>query len=217
MTVTSANGDPDALSARFRAELTALHGSCEIVESPAEARMALIARLQEWWTGDEASVKGARLITGQERQVLSWSPAALPVVGVAEALADMGFQTVTPLSISGDADRAAVRHIRYGLTGVEAAFASTGSMLVASGSQTNRIASLLPLRHVALIPFSRLYPTIESWLAAQRQDDLTGFMRQRANLTLISGPSKSGDIEMNLTLGVHGPRHVHAILFDDRE
>ncbi len=109
-----------------------------------------------------------------------------------------------------------VRHIRYGITGVEAAMASTGSMLVISGKGANRSASLLPFRHIALIPFSRLYRTIEEWLAEQRAaGTLADLFHSRANLTLISGPSKSADIEMALTLGVHGPKFVHAILFDD--
>jgi L-lactate utilization protein LutC len=98
---------------------------------------------------------------------------------------------------------------------VEAAFASTGSMLMIADEGASRAASLLPFRHIALIPFSRLYPTLEAWLAAQRAaGDLADRLRSRANWTLITGPSKSADIESNLTLGVHGPKFVHAILFE---
>ena len=217
MIVTNADADPDAMAARFGQELQKLYGAYEIVESPAEARLALITRIQAWCAEDDAAVKGARIQTGQDHQVLSWSPQALPIEGIAESLADMGFQLVAPAALHTPESRDAVRHIRVGISSVEAAFASTGSMLVTSGSQTSRAASLLPLRHLALIPFTRLYPTIEAWLAEQRANDLPGFIRQRANLALITGPSKSADIEMNLTLGVHGPKHVYAILFDDRD
>ncbi|MFZ4664616.1 MAG: LutC/YkgG family protein [Caldilineaceae bacterium] len=214
LTVTEASGDKLALAQRFGAELTNLYGSYQIVESMAEARMALISRLLLWQEEEEQGRKGQRLVTQQEKRILSWAPDALPVTGVNDALKDLGFQVVTPTNLRSVESREAIRFIRYGITGVEAAFAATGSLLVTSEPETNRVASLLPFRHIAIIPFERLYPTIESWLQAQRSaGTLVDFLRQHANVALISGPSKSADIELNLTLGVHGPKFVHVILF----
>jgi L-lactate utilization protein LutC len=216
MAVTQAEGGPRELAARFGAELQQLHGTFEVHDSPVEARLALINRLQDWAAEEEASRKGAQLETGQDRMVLSWAPDALPIDGLPEVLADVGWQLVAPRDLTTPDSREAVRFIRFGLTGVEAAFAATGSLLVYSGPTTNRAASLLPLRHVALIPFSRLHPTLESWLAARREEGvLVDLLRERAGWNLITGPSKSADIEFNLTLGVHGPKFVHAILFAD--
>jgi L-lactate dehydrogenase complex protein LldG len=176
----------------------------------------LINRLLSWMEQDEASRKGAVVENGQESSVLAWDPDLLPIEGFGPALTDLELTLVAPRDLRTAESRDQVRFIRYGITGVEAAFASTGTMLMHSSGGCNRAASLLPLRHVALIPLSRLYPTVESWLAEKRAfDDLVGFVRSHANLTLITGPSKSADIEMNLTLGVHGPKFVHAILFDD--
>jgi L-lactate dehydrogenase complex protein LldG len=214
MTVTRAEGDALALAQRFGAELQKLHGAFEIVESVAEARLALITRLRAWMAEEAQNAKGVRLGVEQERSVLSWAPEALPIPGLAEALTDMGIPLVTPNELYSAQSREAVRYIRYGLTGVEAAFASTGSLLVAASPQRYRAASLLPLRHIALIPFERLYPTMESWLLQQRQQgSLVDFWRTYSNIVMISGPSKSADIEMNLTLGVHGPKYLYAILF----
>ncbi|MCB0085490.1 MAG: LUD domain-containing protein, partial [Caldilineaceae bacterium] len=148
----------------------------------------------------------------------SWAPEQLPVPALQEALTDLNFRLITPTDLSTTEARNQVRYIRFGLTGVEAAFAGTGSLLVASGPQSSRVASLLPMRHLALIPFSRLYPSLEAWAYERRAaGKLVDLYRSRANLSLISGPSKSADIEMNLTLGVHGPKYVHAILFGSVE
>jgi len=217
MTVTHAEGDGAALAVRFGRELEKLYGSYEIWDSPVEARLAISARLKDWADAEEAARQGPKPETfGQERMVLSWNPAQLPIDGLAEALADMQWQLVAPDRLTTPEALDKVRLIRFGVTSVEAAFASTGSMLVISGAGTNRAASLLPFRHIALIPFSRLYPTVEAWLAERRAaGEVVNLLRTRANWTLITGPSKSADIEMNLTLGVHGPKYVHAILFDD--
>lgn len=216
MTVIRAEGGAMALARRFGQELTALHGSYEVTETPTEARLTLINRILEWMERDAAAQKGAVIKTGQERSILSWNPDALPVSGLDDAFSDMGLALVSPADLRGSESREAVRSIRYGISGVEAAFAGSASMLVKTAPGMSRSASLLPFYHIGLIPFSRLYPTVEDWLAEQREaGSLIDLLRTHANLTLITGPSKSADIEMNLTLGVHGPKFVHVILFPD--
>ncbi len=216
MTVAQTEGGLEELAQRFGAELQALHGTFEIAETATEARLALINRIINWIEQEEKERKGVVVVSGQERSVLAWTADKLPIDGLGPTLDDLGLTLVAPTDLRTPESREKVRHIRYGITGVEAAFAATGSMLLVAGPGTNRAASLFPFRHIALIPFSRLYRSFEEWLAEQRElGTLVDTFRQRANLTLITGPSKSADIEMNLTLGVHGPKFVHAILFDD--
>jgi L-lactate dehydrogenase complex protein LldG len=217
MAVTHAAGDQRQLAERFAAELEKLHGSCEVFDSPVAVRLALVSRLRAWAEQEEAERKGPALETGQDQMVLTWQPELLPVPGLAETLADTEWRLVAPRDLTTPESREAVRFIRVGITGVDAAFAATGSMLLISAPGASRAASLLPLRHIALIPFSRLYANIEAFLAARRAGgELVDLLRDRAAWHMITGPSKSADIEMNLTLGVHGPKFVHAILFDDQ-
>lgn len=216
MTVTHATGSQRDLAQRFGDELEKLHGSYDVLETAAEARMAVVSRILAWMEEEAATRKGQPLTTGLERHILTWQQAQLPLAGLADVLADMAFTVIVPEELHAEEERGAIRHIRYGITGVTAAFASTGSMMLAATPGANRAASLLPYRHVALIPFSHLYPTIEAWLAEQQFDGrLVAEMRRHANYSMITGPSKSADIEGNLTLGVHGPKFVHAILFND--
>ncbi len=93
-----------------------------------------------------------------------------------------------------------------GLSGAEAALAETGSIVVRSGPGKSRLATLLPPVHVALVPASCLTTDIFTW-TAERDGDMP------ANLILISGPSKTADIEFTLTLGVHGPGRMIVILY----
>jgi len=214
LTVTHAEGEPQLLAERFGAELSKLHGSYQIVESLPEARLALISKIQLWLAEEAAARKGAQLNRAQERLVLSWDPAQLPVPALNEALTDLKIQLITPTDLASDEARNRVRFIRIGVTGVDAAFAATGTMLLATGPQRNRVATLLPARHIALIPFDRLYPTVEAWVSARRAaGDLLDLYRDHANLTMINGPGTSTAIELNPTMGMHGPSVVHAILF----
>lgn len=215
--VTELVGDQPTLAARFGEELTKVGGSYEIAMSMAAARLMCVSRIITWIEEDANSRKGMVLQTGQDRSILCWDPEILGIDGIGEALETMSLKIVSPDELLTDESRNAVRHIPYGLTGVTAACASTGTMIMASSVPgTSRSASLLPTRHMAVIPFSRLYANFEEWVSEQRAaDTLIDTMRQNANISLITGPSKSADIEGALTLGVHGPKFVHALLFDD--
>lgn len=215
--VTTFVGDQLALAERFGSELEKLSGSYQIAETVSAARLMCINQLTDWLEEEERNQKGLALQTGQNRHILCWSPEALALDGLVEALEVLDLALISPPELNTEESRDAVRHVRCGLTSVTAACATTGTMILASSTPgSSRSASLLPYRHLALIPFSRLYPTLERWLAEERQAGrLIPLMGSNANLTFISGPSKSADIEGNLTLGVHGPKIVHALLFND--
>jgi L-lactate dehydrogenase complex protein LldG len=77
-----------------------------------------------------------------------------------------------------------------------------------SGPGRGRLASLLPPVHIALLPGQKLYPSLPAFLAANPTATKTG-----SNLVLITGASRTADIEMTLSIGVHGPGEIHVIIF----
>ena len=97
-----------------------------------------------------------------------------------------------------------------GLSAAEAALAETGSIIVSSGPGKSRLATLLPPLHVVLVPVSCLAPDIFTWTAGRSG-------KMPANVTAISGPSKTADIEFTLVLGVHGPRRLIVVLYETGE
>jgi len=92
-----------------------------------------------------------------------------------------------------------------GITGVRLAIAETGSIVVTSGPQMRRLASLAVPEHIAIVRTGQIVPDLLDWAA-------TLGTSLPANEVLITGPSKTADIEMNLVMGVHGPRNVHIVL-----
>jgi L-lactate dehydrogenase complex protein LldG len=209
--VTRADGDRRSLAKIFGEKLEAIDGSYEIVEDAADVRRRVLELLKEWPSQDRQTEEGP-----EARAVLSWAPRALPIEDLRPTLADAGIALVVPEDLHDDHTRAGAARLTVGLTGVDAAFASTGSMVLASSRGRSRAASLLPLRHLAIVPMSRIYENFEAWLAELRQEErLHSLLRVSGQIVFITGPSKSADIELNLTLGVHGPRFVHALIYDD--
>lgn len=116
----------------------------------------------------------------------------------------------TPFIRTDTADRDAMASADVAVTGCEAAIAQTGSVVLSS--RWGRSAGLLPPRHVAIVRASAVVAT--------PGDFLRRLGRAAAALpsayVVVTGPSRSADIEHKLTIGVHGPGTLDVVLLEDR-
>jgi L-lactate dehydrogenase complex protein LldG len=204
--VSTVDRDAATLVKRFAQALTRLRVTWEIAESPVVARLTLVTQLQE---------EGVQ-------QVLTWAASQLPIGGVLEALQVLGIETSTPALPTSDTrlrpqdlDQRrryllGIEAITVGLTGADAAFAATGTLLLNSGPGRPMLVSQLPRRHIVLLPASRIYPSLERWLAGlprmPGQQAVPGAVQ-----SLLTGPSRSADIEATPAFGIHGPSRLHVI------
>jgi len=95
--------------------------------------------------------------------------------------------------------------VRVGITGTLLGIAESGSLVIVGGTGQPLTASLLPDIHVAILRESDLVPTLAE--AMKRPEIQTA-----PASVIITGPSRTADIEMTLTIGVHGPVEVHVFL-----
>ncbi len=93
-----------------------------------------------------------------------------------------------------------------GITGADWLIAETGSVVLLSRPDQPRSVSLLPRVHIAIAESRRVLPDLYDLFNVCSPADLT------ANLIIITGPSKTGDIELKLVTGVHGPEQIHVIV-----
>jgi L-lactate dehydrogenase complex protein LldG len=138
------------------------------------------------------------------------------VSAVAARLADAGLEVFegAPEDPAGRAaliERLAGADV--GLTGADLAVAETGSLVLASGVGKARGVSLLPACHVALLGPDQLVGTLEDAGVVLEAWQATG-AAAGANIVFVTGPSRTADIELTLTRGVHGPREVHVVCVD---
>jgi L-lactate dehydrogenase complex protein LldG len=120
--------------------------------------------------------------------------------GVVAALRDLGVE------VADAADRDAAAAADLGVTACRAAVASTGTVVIGSDVPGARWASLLPRVHLCVVD--------PAAVVGHPADVLRGLDRTTlpANLALVSGPSRTGDIEQLLTRGVHGPVAVELVI-----
>jgi L-lactate dehydrogenase complex protein LldG len=100
--------------------------------------------------------------------------------------------------------------IDAGITSTLGAIAETGAIVVWPTDQEPRLMSLVPPIHIAVLDADRIYNTFCE--AIQTQDWPT---KMPTNVLLISGPSKTADIELVLAFGVHGPKELVVLILDD--
>lgn len=100
-----------------------------------------------------------------------------------------------------------------GITSCFCALAETGSLVMSSGPESIASTALLPETHIAIVKVSRIVQSLEDAFALLRAEH--GQLARATNI--ISGPSRTGDIEQTIVLGAHGPYRVHLLLWQDIE
>jgi L-lactate dehydrogenase complex protein LldG len=163
-----------------------------------EAQLASCA-VHQVKTAQEAIPTLLSLI-GEDKTISSWDLKHIPIPGLADELDRAGIKPV-----GQDAS------VRVGLTGVDAALAATGSLILASGAGRFRASSLLPTVHIAVMTADQIVPDLESWWGQQREAGLDR-IRHHSNVVVVTGPSRTADIAMELVMGMHGPRELHIVI-----
>ncbi|QOR37383.1 lactate utilization protein C [Billgrantia diversa] len=175
--------------ARFERWITSVHG--EVIHTSRASWASALAEVLE--------VKGIRrLALGREHPVAAEARAALAELGVTLIDADRDIETW---------QREQFHDAEAGLTSTRGAIAETGSLWLWPTLDEPRLLSLVPPIHIAVLDADSVEDTffdvVEShaWAAGMP-----------TNALLISGPSKTADIEQTLAYGVHGPRELVVLL-----
>src|ERR687894_358875 len=175
--------------ARFIEELEALGGHGKRVENLEEAREYVLSLAKE---------------RGAER-LIRWDVEELEELGVDGPLQEAGTEVVIWRDLEDFREVAARADI--GLSTAEWAIADTGSLVLTSGPGKGRTVTLLPPTYVAVVPAEKVLRTVPEAI-----EKYAGDGGLPANIVFHTGPSRSGDIEMEIFVGMHGPGDVHVLL-----
>ena len=132
-------------------------------------------------------------------EILSWEADHLPE-GLLKELLASGIQ----VNRVGEKTMQENCLIRAGITGATAAIAETGTLLILGGVGQPLTASLLPEIHIAVVREKDIFRNLTQVISMDA-------VKQASAGVLVSGPSRTADIEMTLTIGVHGPGKLHVI------
>ena len=188
----SENGSPASAVSNvelFKTNLEAVNGHCVIVQTELEIVHALTKIITE--------LKQTKL---NPRRIALSDAAGLDRL-VRLAAVDVEEVVATPSA-------ADVFSFEIGITTAQAAIAETGTLVLDSAQERHRLVSLVPPVHIAIVDASNIYSTLGETLAVLHNDQ-NGVS---PIVTLVTGPSRTADIELTLTIGVHGPQELYVIV-----
>jgi L-lactate dehydrogenase complex protein LldG len=192
---------PEALE-RFKEEFERVAGVFHRAASLADVPGVIV---------DVARQKSATRLVAWEPSALGFDPRPhLEAEGLSLAVAATDIDDTVRLRHREESAAAQI-----GVTGADWALAETGTLILLSGRGRPRATSLLPDTHIAVFDRSRLVESLAQvgvLLEALHVDPARSM--SGAMINFITGPSRTADIELTLTRGVHGPKDVHAIFVE---
>ena len=129
------------------------------------------------------------------RRATVWETPRLKLLGIAEILNSLGVDLVSP-----NADKYEMATCDLGVTEADYLLPETGTLVLQSSAGKPRAVSLLPRVHLAIVRPEMLRADMHQVFAEAKD---------RHYLLFITGPSRTADIELTVTLGVHGPRNLY--------
>lgn len=192
----------DGYLATFQKALEAVGGFVHVVTDLGEAVQKILTLARE----------------REVRSAIRWAAPDLDAFGLEEAFLEAGI-SLTSVGKEKLQDEEALRSLLasadLGLSGSDFAVAETGSLVLLAEGGKGRLITLLPTYHIALLSPDRLVPTFQDLVTLLRLLPKSPSGRSlRSAITFVTGPSKSGDIELHLTKGVHGPKELHVIIVE---
>ncbi len=175
----------DNLQSLFQLRIREMGGWCEIVES-LESVCALLGKKY-------AFDKNEIVFSGRVTKLLNGSK-----------LTGVDVESIHP----GDR-REILAHAMVGITTCDGLIAETGTAVLVNHPSEPRELSLLPERHIVVATDDQLYESLNACLSRIKESYLAGSM---PSLTLVSGPSRTSDIEKTLVVGVHGPKEFGVVV-----
>ncbi len=186
---------PDAVR-RFCDELTAAGGTAHLAASDDAACRTVLDLVR---------------MGGASKVVLDRC-ALVDRLGLADRLRDAGIAVTMTDNLPATSARDTFFGADVGISGVYRLVAETGSVVMATNPRQPRSLSLLPPVHIALAEPSQLLPDLFDLFDLFSPVPSADQSLPPSCLTLITGPSKTGDIELRLVTGVHGPGEIHVVL-----
>lgn len=155
---------------------------------------------QQVAAGEIASALQVLVQEQQVRKAVLWQTPGLTRLGVGAILGRLGVELVSP-----HADKHTLATCDLGVTEADFALPETGTIALRSSAEKPRAVSVVPRVHLALVAPSAFRADLHQVFAESRGDPY---------LVFITGPSRTSDIELVLTLGVHGPKNLHVWVTD---
>lgn len=184
----------------------------ELIQQFASALVGVVGRFSVAASAQMVCDQIAGIADGvKAKKAVGWHSPWLQQLGLASRLAEMEIEFVTDQE---GGDKAAfikeAAEAAIGITPVDYALADSGTLCLLAGKNQPRTASLLPPVHIAVLLPDKIVRGLDDLFTLLQADH----GELSSAVTLITGPSRTADIELTLVVGVHGPQQLHVILAD---